>query len=271
LLTQLSGLNQHQSHQNHRYGLWIGIIMITAAGFAAKTLLPTSALDALLSNHSSNPNTQQTTEAIDDNTLAAATDAETNHLPPTSDFVSAPFLTAALSQNQPAPATETVEANNNTPTELTPSPTLDRQKTGPTAIEQPALEPTETVSPTGETSNTMPESAPTNTATSDDSDWIMAQPVTNYTLQVMTLSSKASASRFIKKHAALKDDLKYYAMGKTGQERYVIIYGSFLSASDAMNRKSTLPNEFNHGLIKRFNVVQKQTRRNAKALYPLNE
>lgn len=259
LLTHLSGLNQHQSHRNHRYGLWIGILTITAAGFAVKVLLPASALDVLLSNQSSSPNTQQATEAADDNTLAAATDAETNNVPPTSDFVSAPFLTAVMSQDMSA--TETVVENNDALTELTPSPTLDRQKTGPTAIEQPVSESAETVSPTGETSSTMPEPAPANTASSDDSDWVMAQPVTNYTLQVMTLSSKASASRFIKKHAALKDDLKYYDIGKTGQERYVIIYGSFLSASDAMNRKSTLPNEFNNGLIKRFNVVQKQTRR----------
>ena len=268
LLAQLSSPDQQQSRKSHRYGLWLGIFCIIAvAGFTAKTLLPASVLDDLLGKPTDNPTpAQHATKAVENNTLTAASDSEPNNLPPTSNLVSAPFLTSAMSQDIPVAATDTVIENNNTPAELTPSATRGRQKAEPIAIEQTEPESAETVLPAGKTLNAMPEEQPTQSASvkiasSDDLDWIMAQPVTNYTLQVMTLSNKVSASRFIKKHAALKDDLKYCAIGKSGQERYIIIYGSFLSASDAMIRKSTLPNEFNNGLIKRFNVVQKQTRR----------
>lgn len=269
LIAQLSNLDRQQSHKSHKYGLWLGIFCIIAvAGFTAKTLIPTSTLNALFGKIVVNPTpAQHTTKATGDNTLAVTSDFETNSLPPTSDFVSDPLLTATLSQNLPAATTEKVEANSKAPIELNPSPALDQQKTEPTAIEQPIPEPAETVSPTTESASTITEeksaqSATVKTASDDnDLDWIMAQPGKNYTIQVMTLSSKASATRYLKKNTALKDNLKYYAIGKSGQERYVIIYGSFLSATDALNQKPSLPNDFQNGLVKRFSIVQKQSQR----------
>lgn len=94
-----------------------------------------------------------------------------------------------------------------------------------------------------------------------DLDWIMSQPASNYTVQIMVLSNKQGVSRFLKKYAEYRDSLKYYSIGKEGQERYVLIYGSFPSSIDALNNKSDMPNEFNQGLVKRFNVIQKESRR----------
>jgi DamX protein len=94
-----------------------------------------------------------------------------------------------------------------------------------------------------------------------DLDWIMAQPADSYTVQIMVLSSKASVNRFLRKYADYGDDLKYYSIGKEGQEKYVLIYGSFPSSTDALNHKSNMPDDFNRGLVKRFKYVQRESRR----------
>lgn len=264
LLAQLPRLDQHQNTKNPRYGLWIGIIAtITAAGFAAKSMLPSTAFEDLFSQQTVKPTSTQTQPAT------VAKDAENNRLPPASDFVSAPLLTAVMPMSAETPAAaakdETVIENDTAPTEVAQPAAMDQQRVEPKAIEQPAPETAKAESP--EASTPIPEEkpaqpAPAKTESSDDDlEWIMAQPGNNYTVQLMTLSNKASAIRFIKRNAAYSDNLKYYAIGKSGQERYVIIYGSFLSAIDAMKQKSTMPNDFNNGLIKRFNVVQKQSRR----------
>lgn len=108
-----------------------------------------------------------------------------------------------------------------------------------------------------------PEPAKNANAESDsgDNDWIVAQPANNYTVQVMVLSSKASVTRFLRKYADYRDGLKYYAVGKEGQEKYVIIYGSFPTSAEALNSKSYLPGEFNNGMVQRFKQVQRASRR----------
>lgn len=108
-----------------------------------------------------------------------------------------------------------------------------------------------------------PELAKNANAESDsgDNDWIVAQPANNYTVQVMVLSSKASVTRFLRKYADYRDGLKYYAVGKEGQEKYVIIYGSFPTSAEALNSKSYLPGEFSNGMVQRFKQVQRASRR----------
>ena len=88
----------------------------------------------------------------------------------------------------------------------------------------------------------------------------MAQPSGNYTLQIMVLSNKAAADRFLKKYAEYGDSLKYYTIGKNDQEKYVLIYGSFSSLSEAAKQKAAMPAEFNRGLEKRFKFIQKESR-----------
>ncbi len=94
-----------------------------------------------------------------------------------------------------------------------------------------------------------------------DQDWIMAQPPGNYTLQVMVLSNKLAALRFQKKYADYRDGLKFYAINKGEQEKYVVIYGSFQTAAQAMQLKAALPGEFKQALEKRFKAVQNESRR----------
>lgn len=105
---------------------------------------------------------------------------------------------------------------------------------------------------------------PDHAATTDSSDheWIMAQPGDNYTVQVMVLSSKDSVTRFMRKYAEFRSDLKSYPIGKEGQEKYAIIYGSFATPVEALNQKSDMPPEFTNGLVKRMKQVQRENRRN---------
>lgn len=98
-------------------------------------------------------------------------------------------------------------------------------------------------------------------ASANENDWIMAQPAKNYTLQVMTLSTKEAALRFMKKYADYGEALKYYALGKTGQEKFVVIYGSFESAAEARQYKEVMPGEFKKAMEKSFKAVQKESRR----------
>ena len=95
---------------------------------------------------------------------------------------------------------------------------------------------------------------------SGDHEWIMAQPANNFTLQVMVLSNKASAIRFLKKYVEYGDALKFYPINKGDQEKYVLIYGSFASAAEAQQFKAAMPGEFKQALEKRFRAVQKESR-----------
>jgi DamX protein len=106
--------------------------------------------------------------------------------------------------------------------------------------------------------NAKPDTAITSDAS--DHDWIMAQPGNNYTVQVMVLSSKDSVTRFMRKYAEFRSELKSYPIGKADQEKYAIIYGSFATPVEALNQKSEMPPEFTNGLVKRMKQVQRENR-----------
>jgi DamX protein len=129
------------------------------------------------------------------------------------------------------------------------------------AVEAKPIEKPAPVVPSKPAANAKPESAAT-TADVGDHEWIMAQPGNNYTVQVMVLSSKDSVNRFMRKHAELRSDLKFYPIGKEGQEKYAIIYGSFATPIEALNQKSDMPAEFTNGLVKRMKQVQRENRKN---------
>ncbi|MBD9358426.1 AAA family ATPase [Methylomonas albis] len=94
-----------------------------------------------------------------------------------------------------------------------------------------------------------------------DQDWIAAQPAGNFTLQIMVLSSKDAALRFQKKYADYRDGLKFYPIKQGELEKYVVIYGSFQTAAEAIQLKTVMPGEFKQAMEKRFRAVQKESRR----------
>jgi DamX protein len=110
----------------------------------------------------------------------------------------------------------------------------------------------------------VPTKKPTTATTeahASDTEWITAQPPGNYTVQVMVLSYKDGITRLKRQYPQYADDLKYYPIGQPGRQKYVILYGSFPSAIEALNTKSDMPGDFTKGLVKSFKYVQRQSQR----------
>lgn len=249
LLAQLPRLEQYQNRQQRKIGLWLGmlVIMVTAA-YVANALL-----------QKPEPEIQ----------------AESS------------FETTPVSQPISVPEVSSLDAQ----TEIEDSRPIEKQSLNELAVVQPeivfpavnpasAVEPTLMVEPEAATiateqkldvpkpasssvnepkasGKTLPEVATKPDATNlSDLEWIKAQPASNYTVQIMVLSNKAAVGRVMKKYAEHSDQLKYYPIGNEGQEKYVIIYGSFPASVDALKQKATMPEVFNNGIIKRFKYIQ---------------
>jgi len=175
--------------------------------------------------------------------------------------------------NPVTPVPEPAVANNPSAQAVTPAPSVPAVN----PMQPPVPEPKSAVAPAveaaaktqqpGKTAPAMDKKPTENKtakaveASASENDWIMAQPAKNYTLQVMTLSTKDAALRFMKKYADYGEALKYYTLGKNGQEKFVVIYGSFESAAEARQYKEVMPGEFKQAMEKSFKAVQKESRR----------
>lgn len=291
LLAQLPKLSQYQSRQNLRLGVWGSLaVIVIASVFAIRSFLPADTDEAATARIDEPAQTE--TEAMPSVSETAAppptieSSEEASPAPSTTDEpspIEPPLLTteppeaaggependlsAPLDATTPAPDLVSVLAPESKEPQvpaLTAAPEIPAQEPPP-APKKPA--PTETLTPKQTELASPPKpslAAPSKTKTESDTgdlEWIQAQPASNYTVQLMVLSYKNSVDRFMKKHAEYRDELKYYTIGKSGQEKYVLIYGSFQSATDALNSKSTMPDEFNKGIVKRFKLIQRESRR----------
>lgn len=194
--------------------------------------------------------------------LAEPTPAETD---PISDT---PPKLAAENMIVPEPSPEVDKSNTSSPSEADTTKSEVAPEVSKTTLADPVKEkavekPVQTAVPIvrEKPKSTDVEQEQKTETTNPDIDWIMAQPADHYTVQVMVLSSQASVTRLKRKYAQYSDALKAYSVGRTGQQKYVILYGSFPTAIEALNTKSEMPSEFTSGLVKRFNQVQRQTRR----------
>ncbi|WP_150047362.1 MULTISPECIES: SPOR domain-containing protein [Methylomonas] len=187
-----------------------------------------------------------------------------------------PQITDATPDNPPAAASEQPP----TPTAIEPTsaidaalPTSNQQTATPPVTPAPIKpaaaktgtdkskpeKPAEPKSVEAESSSQVPGSA--ESAEIGDVAWIHEQPGDFYTVQIMVLSSRNAVDRFLRKYANYANDLKYYPIGKAGQEKYVLLYGAFATAGEAMTAKAEMPAEFGAGVIKRMKAIQKDSRR----------
>lgn len=286
LLAELPKLENYQGRQQRRRGLWLGVsLIVVAMGFAMKSLLPPTVFEDWLGEKPTEP-----VQAISESAPAAIAPLEAivestpldtpsisapaeplppEPLPSLSASVSPDGLAEPLPQGIPTPAPKPAQATVTPPQIIAPStiePESTAQLTPPAAEETAVVEPkpAEPETPVEKQLEPKPVQKPViakSETNGGDLDWITSQPATHYTVQIMVLSSRDSVNRFLRKHAEYRESLKYYSIGKEGQERYVLIYGSFPSSIDALNSKSTMPDEFNQGLVKRFTVIQKEIRR----------
>ena len=291
ILAQLPKLANYQSQKRSKAGLWLAIAgVLTGAGYAMQSLLP---LDRIIEQPTINAplasQSENTTKLVIESLPVPATPALVEPSVPANEIPIAPIPVAALpepkaTEPEPAPtidavavapvqekpkpanpvpnntdkqpasqpvASETISAPS-TASPLEPKPEPQQEKPATPAIEPPPVQ-----------AATKPvEHKPAKPAfEGSDQDWIMAQPAGNFTLQVMVLSSKDAALRFQKKYADYRDGLKFYPIKQGEQEKYVVIYGSFQTAAEAIQLKAVMPGEFKQAMEKRFRAVQKESRR----------
>ena len=291
LIAELPKLNQYQRRQYRRLGNWGGgILLIAVAAWIINNHLPDFNFLGLPDRENTQVKASTEGASVEPELIAPAAMPEQSvtsalhgdlldaSLPPVLPVQGqSPVPPVELSSFKAEKAANVPQAENNQTTEpsnsakLTEEPTVAKKvetssksmtATSPAAIKVDEIKPTE--KPPAPILS--PETAKSNAATPeqtgiDESDWIQAQPAGNYTLQVMVLSSKSSANRFVSRYAQYKDQLRYYAIGREGQEKYVLIYGSFQTGTEALKQKAAMPGEFAQALVKSFKQIQKESRR----------
>lgn len=277
ILAELPKLANYQTRKSTRLGLWLAIVAVLAgAGSVVKSLLPpdinnappapvASQTDSVSRSAAENPTPEPAPQAVSE---AAAIPAQVSQTPtetaPTPVEIAVPVTAEA--KPQPETASGAPAATQPVPNETISSPPA--VETAPLAepavakSDNAVVNPAAAATPPSPTAAKPAERKPSKTVEQgSDQDWIMAQPPGNFTLQVMVLSNKAAAMRFQKKYADYRDALKFYAINNGGQEKYVVIYGSFQTAAEAIQLKAVMPGEFKQALEKRFRAVQKESRR----------
>ncbi len=96
---------------------------------------------------------------------------------------------------------------------------------------------------------------------SDDREWLLTQPKSNYTIQLMVLSSRQSIDAFLNANQGLTDQLKFFQINKRNQ-KYVLIYGSFKNRASAANKMKSLPAKYKKSWIRKMSAVQKRIKNN---------
>ena len=247
-----------------------------AASLAAPTApIPPTELPAASSNETS----QLVNEAISpkpslDNTpsiaahssaLPTLTSPTTNIVPVASTQAKPVETPAAAIQNKQLTETQPIKTLENPkppaeilskkPAELAPIATQETKPIAAQAEEKtPASPQTDT---NADKTRTESVEATSTTGNEDDSHWINDQSGDRYTLQVVTLSSQKAVQRFMIRYPEYADGLKYYIVNTGGQQKFIVIYGSFESATEARQHKEDMPGEFKRALEKRFSSLQK--------------
>lgn len=286
LLAELPKLGQYQSRQNRRLGFWISIVFILIVGsMAIKIWQPSFTFEDLVASESAEPIPASIEPSIDTSikpVVELAPSGDATIASPAATLIPEPLIASSLPDAPQMPHAPTEQLADTAHILQTPPPEALQAKPTAVATEpKPKLTVIEEASPIappvakngeleakpGEQPAPVVEQKPpkaqlTNSQTGNsDLDWIMAQTANHFTLQVMVLSSKASVDRFLKKYAGYREQLKYYPIGNENQEKYVLIFGSFPSSSEALQQRSNLPSDFDQSLVKLFKQVQKESRR----------
>lgn len=94
-------------------------------------------------------------------------------------------------------------------------------------------------------------------------NWVLQQPSTNFTLQLMVLSRLDSLMDVIQKYPKLQQDFRYFKMPRPGKTKYYVLYGSFDSRSEAVRTMQSLPKELQQAWMRRFSGIQNKISANS--------
>lgn len=90
------------------------------------------------------------------------------------------------------------------------------------------------------------------------SSWLESQDEQIYTLQLMVLSRQESIFEVINKYPALRNQMKYIKRRIRNKEKYVLLYGTFADASQALLAKQQLPEEFRKSMARKIAAINKE-------------
>ncbi|MBK8817213.1 MAG: AAA family ATPase [Methylococcaceae bacterium] len=98
------------------------------------------------------------------------------------------------------------------------------------------------------------------TATQEEGErWIKAEPVENYTLQLMALPDEQTIIDVMTRNQAIGEKLRYVkTKTKTGKDRFILLYGSYPNLEEAGNEASVLPKEFQKTWTRKISVIQQE-------------
>lgn len=77
-------------------------------------------------------------------------------------------------------------------------------------------------------------------------EWLMAQPDSHYTMQMMALVDKPKVLRFVKQHK-IADQSAVYPISRRGKLLTVLVYGSYASRAEADKAAKALPKSWGVG------------------------
>jgi septal ring-binding cell division protein DamX len=106
-----------------------------------------------------------------------------------------------------------------------------------------------------------------------DEKWVLQQKPGKYTLQLMALSKRQSLEKLVKQHLSLQTNLKILQLApdNRNQERYVLLYGSFLDTKTAYAAVKWLPAEFRQAWPRQFKALQHEIKTRTDSLLKSNQ
>ncbi len=97
---------------------------------------------------------------------------------------------------------------------------------------------------------------PTPQKPQDDSLWLTQQAGQDFTLQLIVLSDKQAAARFVKRYDSLSGQLKIIKAARQGSAKFVVLYGSFADRAVAESAKKQLPKKLRKAWLRPFAALQ---------------
>ncbi len=96
-------------------------------------------------------------------------------------------------------------------------------------------------------------------APNDGVGWINSQPAESFTLQVMVLTKEQAIKDIIKKQQGLGLTLtSIKTVSPNGREKFLLLYGSYVSADLAYKARQSLPPEFRKSYARKFSSIKSQ-------------
>ena len=90
--------------------------------------------------------------------------------------------------------------------------------------------------------------------------WVLQQPPTNFTLQLMVLSRLDSLEKVKQEYPMLQQDFRSFKMTKSGKTKYYVLYGSFDSRAETVRTMQALPKELQQAWMRKFSGLQNKIR-----------